>query len=58
MKYVIMVCWTSGKLEVIAFETLKLAEICIETLKERNDIYFASLHICLIQMMTMYMICE
>ena len=44
MKYIIMVCWTSGKLEVIACETLKLAEICIETFKERNDIYFASLH--------------
>ena len=44
MKYVIMVCWTSGKLEVIACETLKLAKICFETIKERNDIYFASLH--------------
>ena len=44
MKYVIMVIWTSAKIEVIACETLKLAKICFETLKERNDIYFASLH--------------
>ncbi|MDY6153417.1 MAG: hypothetical protein SPI06_08390 [Terrisporobacter sp.] len=44
MKYVIAVIWTSGKIEVIACETLKLAKICFETLKERNDIYFASLH--------------
>ena len=44
MKYIIMVIWTSGKIEIIACETLKLSEICIKTLKERNDIYFVSLH--------------
>ena len=44
MKYVIMVCWTSGKLELIACETIKLAEICIKALREQSNIIFVSLH--------------
>ena len=44
MKYVIMVFWTSGKIETIACETLELAKICYDTLKERNDVFMASLH--------------
>ena len=34
MKYVIMVCWTSGKLELIACETITTAEICFKALEE------------------------
>ena len=43
MKYKIMVYWTSGEIEVINCETLKLAEICIDALRERTDIYIVGL---------------
>ena len=43
MKYIILVIWTSGKLETIACETLKLAEICIDALRKRTDIYIVGL---------------
>ena len=44
MKYVIMICLTSGKIELIACETLELAEICFKALREQSNIIFASLH--------------
>ena len=43
MKYIVMVYWTSGNLEKIVCETLKLAEICIDALRERTDIYIVGL---------------
>ena len=44
MKYIIMVIWTSAKIETIACETLKLAKICFQALREQSDICFVSLH--------------
>ena len=43
MKYIIMVIWTNAKIEMIVCETLKLAKICFQALKEQSDIYFVSL---------------
>ena len=39
MKYRIIIYWNSGAVEAIDFESLKLAKICIESLREEYNIY-------------------